>query len=939
MWIERVHIKGFGCLTERTYEFPEGKAILVLEDNECGKSTLAAAILNCLCGLPKRKQAGEKIKLSEVYKPWAGGAYAVEMDLRANGSAYHVERDFARGSFTIRDIETGRDVSAQCSEDLAYHFLRLPREDYARLAMLSGKEIHHFEGSATIQGRLTALVDGAEDSSGDAAIATLESVGCTLGGRQIKIETAIKRLNDDIAEKQSAIRELDVSLAEASIDAAAMDNARERAGELTNNLDALDLEFKAARLREVTERIAGEQSGADEIARLTAEMKGLERYSSFPVERGAQLEGAAARLGAAKERAAELENKMEGLRREAGEVKSRVDPQSRFADATSEDAASLVGFEDSVKTAADARAKRREAVDLERRALANDGIDTEASSRQWGHFERLTVPNKELLRSCREMELRIASDQREFETNASGCETDLGKIKHGRAKLRGLGKMLLAGGGLCALASAALILTQLIPMPAAMLAAVLAVGAIIAGAVELTRSGSFDADEKALLERWLDEAEAGMESANSRLEDLRRQMKQIADSISVDPANVVDDFREYERAMGRAETLGQLNAQLSQAEESLRSVQERATAALKRLGIVVEPGDDIVEALGRAREALNKYLADRDKLARLDQEIGTLGREIEKVRAGIAEEQEIAQDILGDAGIDKTLPLDVALKAFGEAERNYRRYREIRDSLLPAVGGRAVSDDTLAALRSEYSELEIALAGSDVKSTRASAEVESERESTRRMLGETNGQVRDLERRVGSRVDAYRSEYPSLRESLEALLHELAKVERFGTAISAAADVMREVSRDSRRKWASALNESASAMLPSLNHDYDTLRFDDSLSFTLRRVSNGRVIDKHELDSCLSTGAKDQVYLAVRLACCDELSSAGEPIPIILDDPLMAADDERFRSGFEYLAGELPKRHQVIILSCHKARHARLLDETWFAENVSVLAL
>ena len=283
MWIERIHIRGFGCLRDRVYEFPENRAVLVLEDNERGKSTLAAAILCCLCGLPGRKRAGEKIKLSDIHKPWEGDTYAVEMDLRAGGRSYHIERDFGRGSFVVRDGETGRDITPHCDQDLACQFLRLPCEDFARLAILRGKEIHSFGGPmTTIKDRLSAVVEGAEDTGGDAAIAALDGVSYTLGGRRIKIETATKRLSEEIAGKQARMRALDDSLAQAGTDAAAMDEAGERAGKLAQALSTLDVEFKSARLREARERIAAEESRAEEIAHLTAEMTELERLCFIP---------------------------------------------------------------------------------------------------------------------------------------------------------------------------------------------------------------------------------------------------------------------------------------------------------------------------------------------------------------------------------------------------------------------------------------------------------------------------------------------------------------------------------------------------------------------------------------------------------------------------------------------------------------------------------
>jgi len=939
MWIERIHIRGFGCLRDRVYEFPENKAVLVLEDNERGKSTLAAAILSCLCGLPKHKRAGEKIKLSDVYKPWEGDAYAVEMDLRAGSGAYHVERDFGRGGFVVRDTETGRDITPHCDRDLARQFLHLPREDFARLAMIRGKEVHHFDGSTTIQGRLSAVVEGAENSGGDAAIAALDGVNYTLGGRQIKTETAMKRLSEKTAEKQARMRTLDESLAQAGSDAAAMDEARERSARLAETLSALDVEFKSARLTEAQERIAAEESRAEEIACLTAEMNELEHYASFPAERGTQLEGAIARADERRRQCKELADRMESLQREADQTRSRIDAQDRFANATTEDTEALRSCEDSMRIAVETSSKKREAVELERRALANEGVDLDASSGQWQGFERLAARDREFLKSCRETELELGSDLREREDFAGKCEAGLGEIKRARRKLGAWGKALLAAGGLCGLTSIVLMVMLISPIVPSLLLTFVGIGTVIAGAVQITRAGGLRADDKARLERELDEAQAGVKSAKERHEEMDRRIEQVADSIPCDPASLIDEFREYERAMGRSETLGQINAQLSQAEESLESARARASAALNRLGISLGPDDDLIEALAREREALSRFIGDRNKLARLEQDIAAKGREIENSRAGMIEEQNIARAILNDAGIDGALPPDEGLKAFGEAERKYRRFREIKDSLLPTVSGRAVSSETLSALKAEHKEMEEALAGSGVESGRGSSEVESERMAARRALNEVAAEVRELERRVGARVDAYRSEYPILREELQSLEREMARVERFGDAIRTAAEVMREVSRESRTKWASALNASASAILPSLNGDYDTPRFDESLSFTIRRVSNGKVIDRDQVDAYLSTGAKDQVYLAARLACCDELSRAGEPIPIILDDPLIAADDERFRSGFAYLAGELPKRHQVIVLSCHKSRHARLLREAWFAENVTVLTL
>ena len=53
---------------------------------------------------------------------------------------------------------------------------------------------------------------------------------------------------------------------------------------------------------------------------------------------------------------------------------------------------------------------------------------------------------------------------------------------------------------------------------------------------------------------------------------------------------------------------------------------------------------------------------------------------------------------------------------------------------------------------------------------------------------------------------------------------------------------------------------------------------------------------------------------------------AGISLPLILDDPFAAFDDNRFDRAMELLVNEVGRRHQLIVLSCHASRHRRWLD-------------
>ncbi|UCF05674.1 MAG: AAA family ATPase [bacterium] len=67
----------------------------------------------------------------------------------------------------------------------------------------------------------------------------------------------------------------------------------------------------------------------------------------------------------------------------------------------------------------------------------------------------------------------------------------------------------------------------------------------------------------------------------------------------------------------------------------------------------------------------------------------------------------------------------------------------------------------------------------------------------------------------------------------------------------------------------------------------------------------------------LSQGARDQIYLAVRLALVDLLGQQTAP-PVLLDDPLVHFDSERREKAVEIIR-RFAEKHQVIFFTCNPA--------------------
>lgn len=73
---------------------------------------------------------------------------------------------------------------------------------------------------------------------------------------------------------------------------------------------------------------------------------------------------------------------------------------------------------------------------------------------------------------------------------------------------------------------------------------------------------------------------------------------------------------------------------------------------------------------------------------------------------------------------------------------------------------------------------------------------------------------------------------------------------------------------------------------------------------------------KLKTPSQLSTGTREQLYLAIRLAYVQHYCHESEPLPLIMDDILVNFDEQRAQNTLEVLF-DLPSSIQILFLTCH----------------------
>ena len=115
------------------------------------------------------------------------------------------------------------------------------------------------------------------------------------------------------------------------------------------------------------------------------------------------------------------------------------------------------------------------------------------------------------------------------------------------------------------------------------------------------------------------------------------------------------------------------------------------------------------------------------------------------------------------------------------------------------------------------------------------------------------------------------------------------------------------------------MNEQVSEMVSKItNGAYTDVKLDEQLRIKVRK--QGRYIGAENL----STGTLEQIYLAVRLAAADEMSTSG--MPIILDDIFGSYDDARLEAALQCIADY--RGSEQILLFTASDRIADTLDKT-----------
>ena len=440
----------------------------------------------------------------------------------------------------------------------------------------------------------------------------------------------------------------------------------------------------------------------------------------------------------------------------------------------------------------------------------------------------------------------------------------------------------------------------------------------------------------------------------------------FAEAILERIANQKADLEKLkERRKKSKNAFHQAEADLKDALESLAAWQEHWRKALSGLGLKDEVSPleaiDLIETLQSSFDKLKEAGDLQKRIDGIDRDAAELLKEVkallEKVAPDMAAlplDQAILElrSMLSQAQKDATLyeklseEFDSLQAEVREAEKTLQSATEQMDELLRIA--KSEKPEELAAIISKFTEYQrLQEKISDTEATLAKIGAGLEIEELAGQAAEINadelpGQIESLRQDIDERINpeinrisqvigeettklATMDGSSKAAEAAEKMEQELAGIrrlaERYARVKAASKILQREIERYREEHQGPVLKIASKYFADLTLGSFAGLRAD--VDDKGEPILIGMRPDTKRISvEGMSSGTRDQLYLALRLATLEWRLETSEAMPFIVDDILINFDDERSKATLEVLAG-LAEKNQVILFTHHR----QIVDE------------
>jgi hypothetical protein len=963
MKILRLHADSFGPL-KGTWEFDPERVTVLVDDNERGKSSLLAAIMAALYGLDDDKRTHRVITPAERWRPWQGGTYRVELEVQSGEERYSIRRDFDNGSVQIMNSR-GQEVTQEFREGrdeyrVGKKLLGLDAAEFEKCVMLRQGELDQVvpldekaRRASTLHARLENAADTqVGDTNATEAVqvidAALKRYDCSELDTTVTVDNAIKALEakHGMLEADLAALEHEYSAIAAPMEELVRLTDQERAArEALTRLDAERRESLAADLKR---QIRSDEEQRAALAKLRDEVRALENAAHLPAGAESDLRETVARYEEAQRNLETLEiRRREELQKERGTLEAERAALEKFAPGEIADADRLLALAADIRSVSEEEQRLRSAAFSYRDTLAGKGYEPERIQFLITRFGGLPEAQQAILRNQSTSALAFQTEVANLEQMRTESTETLRSIDAQRNAQRMPGWFLVALG-LGGAAAGAVILGMKGPLP---LGGVLLAGGtmcILIGVVMLMVAARARYGER-------DEALRRLSDAQRRLNQLRSQRAETEVALTEmsarfnyrDPVELTREWGEYARL---AEEFGPM----LRPEEPMEALQQRRLKSLSETRAILDRvggGQPEPAYLEEAATGIRRSQAVRQRLSELENSWSWIDED-RRVKEALANGlKERAVTMLRSAGLvyDPSRPWTDHIADLAVRTRDRTRYATLTEQLIPQAVSQLRPESEVDALRGQLTQIESDAArkgteaeasGAPRGSGRSAIDLDRERDTHHDELDRIQKRHADLRLQVEQTARRYHAEHPEKLSQRDRVSQALTRAKRFKKAAEIARETINKVALETHRRWAEHLNQRVVDILKLVGTRVTELRFGEDLDFSVRSW-NGQQMPRGKAVLQLSSGARDQLHFAVRMAIAEYLSRGATRLPFLIDDAFSNSDDERARAGMKLLLEHFSKRHQIVIVTCHRKRHEALaaLDPELYADRVRWLNL
>lgn len=373
----------------------------------------------------------------------------------------------------------------------------------------------------------------------------------------------------------------------------------------------------------------------------------------------------------------------------------------------------------------------------------------------------------------------------------------------------------------------------------------------------------------------------------------------------------VDDFFENLRALfSKLGEVEKLRIRISAIDEDAAAFRTQVEAIVATIAPELDelPADD---AVVRLNALLSENRSRQTKRQQIEEQIEQATQEIQDSNASIKTMTDRLDALCVEAKCDGHPLLEAAERRSADYLRIKAAIDSIEQEILDAGEGSTIA------------ELEAQAEGIDPDSlpgriTELNNKIEDELEPKRTELASAKGrEEKELELMDGSDQAA------TLADQAQATLASIrSDAERY-IQVKLAGKILRDQIERYRQENQGPLVKRASEHFSALTlGSFDGLMtdFNEKDEPILAGIRPGR--ERVTVEG-MSSGTRDQLYLALRLASLEKYMESSEPMPFIVDDILVDFDDARSQAALHALA-ELSERTQVILFT----HHSRVVEQS-----------